>query len=303
MKKKLLSLLLCLVMLFTVACNNGTKEETVTDREGNEVTIPTNIEKIVSTAPSNTEILTALGMGDKIVCMDTYSEGIEGVKEDVVKMDFTAPDAEEIIGLEPDIIIASGYNKAGSSDDPFKSLSDAGIPVVYIPSSESIEGIYKDIEFVASVVNQEDKGKEIINNMKTDIEKISAIGKTIKDKKKVYFEIGPAPTLYSIGNSTFINEMIEIVGAENIFAKENSWISPSEESVINANPDVILTTVNYVENPTEEIKSRPGWEHINAIKNNQVYYIDANSASRPTQNIIKALNEIAKAVYPDQYDK
>ena len=88
--------------------------------------------------------------------------------------------------------------------------------------------------------------------MKTDIEKISAIGKTIKDKKKVYFEIGPAPTLYSIGNSTFINEMIEIVGAENIFAKENSWISPSEESVINANPDVILTTVNYVENPTEE---------------------------------------------------
>ena len=303
MKKKLLSVLLCLVMLFTVACNNGTKEETVTDREGNEVTIPTNIEKIVSTAPSNTEILTALGMGDKIVCMDTYSEGIEGVKEDVVKMDFTAPDAEEIIGLEPDIIIASGYNKAGSSDDPFKSLSDAGIPVVYIPSSESIEGIYKDIEFVASVVNQEDKGKEIIDGMKSDIEKITAIGKTIKDKKKVYFEIGPAPTLYSVGNSTFINEMIEIVGAENIFAKENSWISPSEESVIDANPDVILTTVNYVENPTEEIKSREGWEHINAIKNNQVYSIDSNSASRPTQNIIKALKEIAKAVYPDQYDK
>lgn len=303
MKKKLLSVLLCLVMLFTVACNNGTKEETVTDREGNEVTIPTNIEKIVSTAPSNTEILTALGMGDKIVCMDTYSEGIEGVKEDVVKMDFTAPDAEEIIGLEPDIIIASGYNKAGSSDDPFKSLSDAGIPVVYIPSSESIEGIYKDIEFVASVVNQEDKGKEIIDGMKSDIEKITAIGKTIKDKKKVYFEIGPAPTLYSVGNSTFINEMIEIVGAENIFAKENSWISPSEESVIDANPDVILTTVNYVENPTEEIKSREGWEHINAVKNNQVYSIDSNSASRPTQNIIKALKEIAKAVYPDQYDK
>ena len=303
MKKKLLSLLLCLVMLFTVACNNGVKEKTVTDREGNEVVIPTKIEKIVSTAPSNTEVLTALGMGDKIVCMDKYSEGIEGVNKDVVKMDFSAPDAEEIIGLEPDIVIASGYNKAGSSDDPFKSLSDAGIPVVYIPSSDSIEGIYKDIEFIASVVNQEDKGKEVIDGMKSDIEKISAIGKTIKDKKKVYFEIGPAPTLYSVGNSTFINEMIELVGAENIFAKENAWISPSEESVIDANPDVILTTVNYIENPTEEIKSREGWEHINAVKNDQVYLIDTNSASRPSQNIIKALNEIAKAVYPDQYDK
>ena len=183
------------------------------------------------------------------------------------------------------------------------AVSDAGISVVYIPSSESIEGIYKDIEFVASIVNQEDKGKEIVDGMKSDIEEISTIGKTIKDKKKVYLEIGPAPTLYSVGKSTFLNEMIEIIGAENIFANENSWISPSEESVIDANPDVILTTVNYVENPTEEIKSREGWEHINAVKNNQVYYIDSNSASRPTQNIIKALKEIAKATYPDKYDK
>ena len=97
--------------------------------------------------------------------------------------------------------------------------------------------------------------------------------------------------------------MVEIVGAENIFADQDAWISPSEESVIDANPDVILTTVNYVENPTDEIKSREGWEHINAVKNNEVYYIDSDSASRPTQNIIKALNEIAKAIYPDKYDK
>ncbi|WP_455539483.1 ABC transporter substrate-binding protein [Terrisporobacter sp.] len=303
MKKKLLSLLLCLIMLFTVACSNGKKEETVTDREGNKVEIPTKIEKIVSTAPSNTEILTGLGMGDKIVCMDTYSKGIKGVNEDAVTMDFTSPDAEVIIGLEPDIVIASGYNKAGSSDDPFKALSDAGIPVVYIPSSESIGGIYKDIEFIASVVNKEQKGKEIVDGMKSDIKEISDIGKKIKDKKKVYLEIGPAPTLYSVGKSTFLNEMIEIVGAENIFKNQNSWISPSEESVIDANPDVILTTVNYVKNPTKEIKSRKGWENINAVKNNQVYYIDSNSASRPTQNIIKALKQMAKDIYPDQYDK
>ena len=302
MKKKLLSLLLCTVMLFTVACSSN-NEKTVTDREGNEVAITTNIEKIVSTAPSNTEILSALGVGDKIVCIDTYSANIEGVNKDAEQMDFTSPDAEAIIELEPDIIIASGYNKSGSSDDPFKSISDAGIPVVYIPSSESIDGIYKDIEFIASVVNEEAKGEEIVSNMKTEIEEVSKVGETIKDKKKVYMEIGPAPTLYSIGNSTFLNEMIELIGAENIFKDQQSWISPTEEAVIDANPDVILTTVNYVENPTEEIKSREGWENINAVKNNQVYYIDADSSSRPTQNILKALNEMAKAVYPDEYDK
>jgi len=302
MKKKLLPLLLCLIMLFTVACSNK-KEQTITDREGNEVNIPTNIEKIVSTAPSNTEILAGLGVGDKIVCMDTFSEGIEGVNKDAKKMDFTSPDAEAIIELEPDIVIASGHNKVGSSEDPFKSLSDVGIPVVYIPSSDSIDGIYKDIEFIASIVNKKDKGEEIISNMKSEIDKVAEVGKTIKDKKKIYVEIGPAPTLYSIGNSTFLNEMVELIGGENIFKDQKSWISPSEESVIDANPDVILTTVNYVKNPEKEIKSRNGWDNIKAVKNNEVYYIDANSSSRPTQNIIKALKEMAKAVYPDEYNK
>lgn len=301
MKKKLLSLLLSLVMIFTVACSN-TSEEIVKDREGNEVTIPNNIERIVSTAPSNTEILSALGMGDKIVCMDTYSKGIENVNKDAEVIEFyPAPDAETIIGLEPDIIIASGHNKVGSEDDPFKLLSDVGIPVVYIPSSDSIDGIYEDIRFIASITGKEEKGEEIITSMKKDIAEIAKIGDTVKDKKSVYFEIGPAPTLYSVGNSTFINEMVEIVGAENIFKNEDAWISPSEESIIDANPDVILTKVDYLENPTEEIKSREGWQNINAVKNNDVYYIDANSASRPTHNIIKALREMAKSIYPDLY--
>jgi len=302
MKKKLLSLLLCVVMLFTVACSSN-KEQTVTDREGNKVEIPSNIEKIVSTAPSNTEILAGLGVGDKIVCMDTYSEGIEGVNKDVKKMDFTSPDAEAIIELEPDIVIASGYNKSGSSDDPFKSISDAGIPVVYIPSSESIDGIYKDIEFIASIVKEDSKGEEIVSNMKSEIEKISKVGETIKDKKKVYIEIGPAPNLYSIGNSTFLNEMVEVIGAENVFKDEESWFAPTEEAILDANPDVILTKVDYVEDPAAEILARDGWDNITAVKNGDVYYIDANSAARGNQNILKALDQMAKAIYPDVYGK
>ena len=97
------------------------------------------------------------------------------------------------------------------------------------------------------------------------LDEIKEIGSKITDKKKVYFEIGPAPNLYSFGNSTFLNEMIELVGAENIFKDINGWTSPSEEAVIDANPDVILTNVNYVENSIEEIKSRKGWENIKAI--------------------------------------
>lgn len=302
MKKKLLAILTSFILLFAVGCSSN-KEITVTDREGKEVTIPTKLERIISAVPSNTEVLVELGVADKLVGVDKYSEGIEGLDEKLPKMDMNNPDAEAIIALEPDIIIASGHNKVGSAEDPYKAIVDAGIPVVYIPSSDSIEGIYKDIEFMASLVDKEKKGEEIISSMKEEIAKYEKLGKTVKEKKKVYFEIGPAPDLFTLGNSTFINEMIEIIGAENIFKDQEGWIPPTEESIIDANPDVILTTVNYVEDATGEILARDGWEEITAIKNKDVYYIDSNSASRPSHHILKALEEMSKVVYPDVFNK
>ena len=302
MKKRLLAIITSFVLLFAVGCTSN-KEVTVTDREGNEVVVPSKLEKIITTAPSNTEVLVGLGVADKLVAVDKYSEGIEGLNEDIPKMDMNKPDAEAIIALEPDIIIASGYNKIGSAEDPYKAIVEAGIPVVYIPSSDSINGIYEDIDFIADITGTEKEGKELVESIKKEVEEVKAIGDTITDKKKVYFEIGSGSALYSFGNSTFLNEMIEIVGAENIFKDQESWISPSQEAVIDANPDVILTNVvatNGV-SAVDEIKSRDGWDSITAVKEGQVYQIDKNSSSRPSQNIIKALKEMAKAIYPNEY--
>ena len=300
--KKILALIMTLSIFVLSGCSSQT-DRMVTDREGTEVNIPTKIEKIISTAPSNTEVLMALGLGDKLVAIDKYSTDIEGINTELPQIDFLNPDAETIIGLEPDIVIASGQNKTGSVEDPFKAISEAGIPVVYIPSSDSIDGIYKDIEFIADVVNERSKGKEIVDDMKAQVEEIKAIGDTITDKKSVYFEISPAPYLSSFGKSTFLNEMIEIIGAKNIFENEEGWVSPTAEAIIDANPDVIITNAGYMENPTEEIKSRDAWENINAIKNNEVYLVDQNASSRPSQNVIKALEQMAKAVYPEHYEK
>lgn len=299
--RKILSILLSLVLATSLFIGCGSKTVTMKDREGNEFTTPTKIEKIISTAPSNTEVLVALGLGDKLVGIDTYSADIEGVKKDLPQIDLMNPDAETIIGLEPDIVIASGHNKI-DSDDPFAAIKEAGIPVVYIPSSDSIEGIYKDIEFMATVTGTEEKGKEVVEDMKSEVEAIRKIGETITDKKKVYFEIGSTPNLFSFGNKTFLNELIEIVGAENIFAKEEGWISPSEEAVITANPDVILTNEGYIENATELILKRPGFENVKAVKEKNVFLVDNNASSRSSQNVIKALKEMAKYIYPDKYE-
>ena len=141
--------------------------------------------------------------------------------------------------------------------------------------------------------------------MKEEIESIKSIGNTITDKKNVYFEIGAGSGLYTFRNETFLNEMIETIGATNVFGEENSWITVTPEAVIDANPDVILANTPGTNEAgltaVEDIKSREGWDTVAAVQNGDVYEIDKNSSSRASQNIIKALKEMAKAVYPNEY--
>ena len=96
--------------------------------------------------------------------------------------------------------------------------------------------------------------------------------------------------------------MIDLIGAENVLAGQEGWLSVEEESVVSANPDVILTNVNYIEDPVGEILARPGWEGVTAVQNGGVYTIDNKNSSLPNENIVQALKEMAKAVYPDLYE-
>jgi len=253
-------------------------------------------------APSTTEILIDLGVADKIIAADTNSQKDGLLKQNIPYFDMMKPDAEKLIALKPDVVFISGMSNA-KGNTPFSPLIDAGICVVNIPSSSSIEAIYLDIAYIAAVVKQEGNGAKIIANMKKEIEAVRKKGASIaQDKKKtVYFEIGAAPYMYSLGTGTFINEMIEIIGAQNILADQKSWVSVSDEMVLAKDPDVILTNVNYIPNPIDEIMARSGWASLKAVKSKKVFGIDTNSSSRPNHNIIKALKEMAKAVYPEIY--
>jgi iron complex transport system substrate-binding protein len=298
--KKFLSIIILslLTIILLIGCTDN--EVKIKDREGNEVTINKDINRIISSAPSNTEILMELGLSDKIIAVDKYSP-TDSLNTDITLIDFRNPDPEAIIALDPDIIIASGHNKVGS-EDPFASIKEAGISVVYIPSSNSINGVYEDIRFIANIANMEEKGEKIIEIMQKEIDEVKDIAKNIKNKKKVYFEIAPSPNIFTMGKETFQNDIIELIGGENIFSSETGWISPSGESIIEKNPNVIITNVSYTETPVEDILNREGFSEIDAIRNKQVYLIDANASSRPSPNIIKAIKEIAVAVYPDYYE-
>jgi iron complex transport system substrate-binding protein len=273
------------------------------DRAGIKVTINGSINRIVSTAPSNTEIITDLGMAHKLVAIDRHSVNVTGIPGNLPLLDFFYPDAEVIFNLEPDIIIANGHNPTGSGEDPFRLLREMGIAVVYIPMSKSIDDIYRDIAFIAELLEVQKEGGELILSMQTQIAEISERTLSIEPKKTVYFEISAAPEMFTFGKDSFLNDMISVIGGCNIFENDNWIVIPSAESIIERNPDVILTNVNYIDDPIGEIKSRLGFNHINAVIENCVYQIDTDSSVRPSTRILFALRQMAHAVYPELYEE
>lgn len=278
-----------------------------TDRAGNAIKVPAKVEKIVSLNPAITQTLIDMGLKDKIVAIDEYSaEYKDSLSSDVQVYSLDTPDQESIIALKPDIMFTSGMLYVGGVN-PYQTVSDAGICIADIPSSTSIAGIKDDIKFVGDCVGASDKAESIITEMQSKIERITAKASGISDsdKKTVAFLLSVPddnyPTVYSVGKSTFIDEMITLIGAKNAFGDQDSWLALSEEAVINANPDIILHSVSYVPDADKALAARPGWDAIKAVKDGKIFYIDENASNRPNAHIVEAMEQMAEAIYPDYY--
>ncbi|MEY9976949.1 ABC transporter substrate-binding protein [Lysinibacillus sp. RC79] len=319
MKKMFKLQWLSVLMLALVLVGCGTKEDTnketiskedqqvektsykVKDDRGVEVEFNAVPKTVVSLQPSNTEVLFALGVGDKIVGAteyDTYPEEAQKIERvsDSVKFN-----SERILALKPDVVIA--YTTGGDDENlnALKGLEDVGIKVFAIQSAKSFDDVYGDIQQIATVMGIKDKGDKLNEDIKAKIAAVQAKVKDVKEPKNIYFEISPKPDIYTPGSGTFQQEILNAANVKNVFADLKSWAKVSEEDIIAKNPDVILTTVNYVENPTAEILSRDGWNSITAIQNKAVYFIDTDISNRPGPRIGEAVELIAKAVYPELF--
>ena len=273
------------------------------DREGYDISLPDEINTIISIGPSNTELLVALGYGGNIVSTDTFSWDVEGIAEDIAVLDMMALDAEFIINLQPDIIIVTGMTRVGG-EDPLTAVSNSGISVVYMPTSAGISEIIEDIRFIASVLGTDEAyeaAESIIAHMEQEIDYVRNIARNITETRTVYFEISPAPWMYSFGRGVFLHELLEIIGAENIFEDQEGWLLVSDEILLSSNPDVILTNVDFIDDPVEEILQRPGFDAVSAVQNGYVFVIDSAASSRANHNIVIALRQMAEAIYPEYF--
>ena len=277
------------------------------DRAGNDIKVPETVNKIVSMAPSTTQFLIDLGLSDKIVGIDTNSATyLDKLPANVAQFDMMAPDNEAIAALNPDIVFTSGMSSVGGTS-PFQSLIDSGICVADIPSPDSLAGISEDLKFIGACVGKGPEALAYAKGFDVFVEGLEETAKEIPEgeTKTVLVMMNvpsaEAPTIYTFGKGTYMNEMIEAVGAKNVFGDQEGWLAVSIEDAIAANPDVILMDCNWDPNAVEEVKALEGWENVSAIQNGAVFQIDEDLCSRPNQHVADATLEWGKCIYNDRF--
>ena len=284
-------------------------EAPATDLAGNEITVPTEIDAIVSMSPSSTRLLIDLGLSDYIVACDTYSYEYYGdnLAADVPQYDMMAPDQESIVALNPDIIFTTGMSYAAGSD-VYASVREAGICVADIPSASSLEEIGESITFTGACTGTSEEAELIVEEMNDTLAQIEELASTISDdeKKTVLYETNTPtadyPTIYSAGSDTYIGEMIEKLGAINATGDQEGWPSLTEEDAIAINPDVIISTDMFTPDAVDTHLALSGWENVTAVANGDVYLMElSNELNQPNQHVVSAMVEMAKYIYPDVF--
>jgi len=264
---------------------------TLKDSMGNEVTIPKEPKRIVSLIPSNTEILFALGLGDKVVGVTTNDNYPAEVKKLPKVGDFQI-NVEKVVAQKPDLVVAQSGNDPATIDQ----LKKLKFPVLVL-DAKSINDVYKSIDLVSQATNRTQEGDRLIAQMEKKKQDISAKVANISKEKRVKVWVELDSNLFSVGGDTFMNELVTLAGGENVAKGLKGWPQVSSEQVVKWNPDVILSTYGG----DKEILARKGWESVSAVKNKRVYSLHPDLTNRPGPRVIQGVEEIAKRLYPEQF--
>src|SRR5262245_43227792 len=269
----------------------------LTDGLGREVKLESPAQQVISLAPSNTEILFAIGAGSQVVGRDQLSDyPAEAANVTDIGSSFEALNTELIVSLKPDLVLAAEIN----TPEQVKQLEDLGLTVYYIKNPLTLEEMYGNLELVAQMTGHETETATLIESLKARVAAVDEKIAPIISRPGVFYELDatdPAKP-YTAGKGTFITQLIERAGGQNIAADIDGYPQLSLEQVVAADPAfIILGDAAYGVTP-ESIASRPGWENLSAVKNNQIFSFDDNLVSRPGPRLVDALEELAKLLRP-----
>lgn len=291
MTRKIIALVLAMLLCFGCAL----AEMNFTDMGGRAISLDKPAERIVALDAADCEILYALGAGDLLVGRGEYCNYPAEVTEVPAVSSGSETNLEQIIALQPDVVIMSIMAQTIEQED---MLEAAGVKVV-VSNGQSIDSTFEDIRMIGRVCGRDAEAEALVADIQARLAKIGE--KCENDGKTVYFEVSPLEWgLWTSGNNTFMDELAGICGLTNAFGDVEGWAEVSEEQVLARDPDYIVTVAMYYgEGPTpvEEIMGRPGWENLKAVANGHVFNADSDEISRPGPRLADAAEALCEFVY------
>ncbi len=272
------------------------------DGLGNVIELEHPAQRIVSLAPSNTEILFAIGAGAQVVGRDSFSDyppETQQIKD--IGGGFGQLNTEVIVALQPDLVLASAL----SSAEQVKALQDLGLKVFYLPNPTDFDGLYINLMTVATLTGRTSEAQALINTLKNRVQVIESKIAAIKTRPLVFYELDStqpdAP--WTAGPNTFIDTLITKAGGTNFGHELNGdWVQVSIEEIIRREPDLILLgDATWGGVTVESVASRPGWNKLKAVQNGQVFVFDDNLVSRPGPRLVDGLEAMAALLQPQLF--
>jgi iron complex transport system substrate-binding protein len=270
---------------------------TLTDDEGNTVTLTARPERIVSLTPATTEILFAVGAGARVVGATDVDDHPEAAKAVTRVVTMGAIDIEKIVGLEADLVVAGGNDF--NSPDALAKLRGLGIPVLVVYAPD-VATVLKDIELVATAAGEPAAGAAMAERMKAEIgaigDAIAAAGGT---RPRVFYELDTYQgTIYGPADQTLYADMIRLAGGDPITTGSATVFSIPLETLLAADPQVIVLGDAAYGMTAEIVAARPGWGGMTAVKDGAIRPVNDVVVTRPGPRLVEGLRALALAIDP-----
>lgn len=273
-----------------------TETREVVDEAGRHVKVPVGIARIVTLAPNLTEIVFALGAGDRIVGNTTYCDYPTEARPIAKVGDTLQPSIERIIALRPQLILVS----TASQLEAFTKQLEAQRIAVYVTDPYDLEGVLRSIKALGDLLGASERAAQVINGLRA---RTQAVEERVKGTNtvKVFFQLSAEP-LYTAGRDAFVTDVIRRAGGESVTRDvPGAWPRYSAESAVAARPEAIIMATAESMGGSANAGVAPSLRKSPAALAGRVYKVNGDYVTRPGPRVVDGLEQIARALHPEAF--
>jgi len=268
---------------------------TAVDQLERQVVVPDDPRRVVSLAPSITEIIYALEQGNRLKGVTRFSDyPPEAIKLPRVGS-YVRLDMERIVALNPDLCIAT---KDGNPQAIIDRLVLLKIPV-YVVNPHNLDSILETVLDIGAILNAGDRAKKLTTSLRARIQRVKSRVARVNYRPRVFFQIGISP-IVSAGTDTFIHELIEVAGGKNLAEGPLAYPRFSTEQVLALEPEVIIITSMARQTVFEKVKAEwRRWPNLAAVRDERIFIVNSDLFDRPSPRLVSGLEDLTRLIHPE----